>query len=87
MQPLPDGGEGNLEDTIRRETMHMTQCAGCGINGMQANTDAGEIIEDGQVVGTVPCGVEILRFGRVDGSCIDDLFCDNCAGVEKAIDR
>ena len=59
--------------------MQMTQCAGCGIEGMKADTTSGEIVENGEVVATVPYGIEILMVGRANGTCTDDLFCDDCA--------
>ena len=57
----------------------MEQCAGCGIEGVRADTTAGEIVEGGEVVAVVPAGSEILMVGHADGSCLDGLYCDDCA--------
>ena len=58
-------------------TLTIDRCAVCGIEGVQADTTAGEIIgESGRVESTVPDGMAVLLVGGIG---IGMLMCDDCA--------
>ena len=55
-----------------------TECAGCGCEGYYCDTSAGEFWWNEKRY-VIPSGGTVLMVGKVDGSCVDDLFCDVCA--------
>lgn len=71
-----------MTSELGAERVELAKCAGCGIEGMKADTTAGEVIEAGEVVGIVPEGITPLLVGRSDGSEPDGLYCEACAQEE-----
>lgn len=68
-----------MASELGAERMELAECACCGCEGMKADTTSGEVIEGGEVVGTLPEGVTLLMVGMANGSNPDGLYCERCA--------
>lgn len=70
IQPIDDG---------RIEPGHVAECAGCGCRGVYCHTDCGIIDEDCREVYVDLGALECLKVGKSDGSCTNELYCEDCA--------
>ena len=61
----------------------VSTCCQCGCAGYEVDTTAGEIIENGTVVGVAPDGATLLLAGKNDGTDCAGMYCDECAKTKE----